>query len=235
MSPVREEPNVFMARLPMFMEFSQQEMVLLATVFDVRRLAEGEVLWKEGEASMHFAIVAEGSVGVFKELGGGKRHRMGNIGQGRLLGQLGLVDGGKRESTLMAERGGCIALMCRRDDFERLFTTNNPFAYKLLDFVVTDLSQRLREALNSMDAIVSNPTQLSALLLEKLQALGRSVHESGEIPMMVVKGGTVRPVVPAAPASSSSMQRLNPGTPTGQFKAFRPDPSDPNPGSNRRQ
>lgn len=235
MSPVREEPNVFMARLPMFMGFSQQEMVLLATVFDVRRLAEGDVLWKEGDASMHFAIVAEGSVGVFKELGAGKRHRMGSIGQGRLVGQLGLVDGGKRESTLMAERGGCIALMCRRDDFERLFTTNNPFAYKLLDFVVTDLSQRLREALNSMDAIVSNPTQLSALLLDKLQALGRSVHESGEIPKMVVKGGIARPAVPAPTASSSFLQRLNPGTPAVQSGGSRPGAGEPGSGSNREQ
>ena len=218
------------------MGFLPQELSLLATVFDVRRLADGDILWKEGDASLHFAIVSEGAVGVFKELPKGKRHRMGSITAGRMLGQLGLVDGGRRESTLIAERGGCVALVCRREDFERLFTTNNPFAYKLLDFIVTDLSQRLREALNSMDAIISNPQELSALLLDKLSALGRSVHESGEIPRIVVKSGPAKPQ-PQSPAASASatptIPRMNPGTPVSLNSANRPTSSE-DPGRTRR-
>ncbi len=192
MSPVREEPLPFMSRLPLFIGFSSQEVGLLSTVFEVRRLADGEVLWREGESSLHFAIVAEGGVGVFKELSGGKRHRMGSVSKGRMIGQLGLVDGGRRESTAVAERGGCVLLVCRRDDFERLFTSNSSFAFKLLDFIVTDLSQRLRDALNTVDSIVSNPAEVSALLMDKLAALGKSVHESGEIPKVVVKSGPAR-------------------------------------------
>lgn len=225
-----------MARLPIFMGFSPQEMNVLSTIFSVKRMSDGDVLWRESDASHHFAIVAEGAVGVFKELSNGKRHRMGSMGVGRMLGQLGLVDGGKRESTLVAERGGCVALMCQRDDFERLFTTNNPFAYKLLDFIVTDLSQRLRESLNSLDSIISNPAEISALLIDKLTALGRSVHESGEIPQMVMKGGMVRPAHPSAvaPASNTQPGRMPSGVSPVSSPGGRPTSQPSGPGSSRR-
>lgn len=171
-------PIPWMNELAVFHGFSEAEMGTLATAFSVRLARKDEIICKEGAPAPSFFIIANGKVGVFKELPGATRQRVGTMRRNQMLGQISLIDGGRRHATMMAETD-VVLLECQRDIFERLFQANNPFAYKLLDFVVCDVSQRLREANTALEDLLANPGQSLTNLYDRFLEVGKKVHESG--------------------------------------------------------
>ena len=131
--------------MPLFAELSDRERNILAAVFVVRIIEEAEELCREGDRGTSFYIVAKGVIEVYKELPGGSREKLAEIGPNNLIGQVALIDGKPRSATCQA-RGRSIALECTRTDFDQLFRSGSPFAFKVVDQVVIDLAKRLREA-----------------------------------------------------------------------------------------
>ncbi len=176
---MREDPLPYMKQVALFEGFSDSELQLLSQVFRVRRFTPGEALAREGDAAPSFFVVVAGIVSVVKEVSPRVRQRLATIGRNRMLGQIPLIDGGRRPNTLEAA-APVIALECIRDDFERLFNANSPFAYKVLDFVVTDLSQRLRQTNRLLEELLANPGRTLSMVYDAFIEVGKSVHETGE-------------------------------------------------------
>ena len=151
--------------LPLFGELSARERNILAAVFRVRVIDDGETLCREGDRGASFFIVAKGIIEVHKELPNDQREKLAEIGPNNLIGQVALIDGKPRSATCLA-RGRSLVLECARDDFDRLFQAGSPFALKIIDQVVIDLSKRLREANQQLIELYSNPKQTLLLLHE---------------------------------------------------------------------
>lgn len=183
------DPLFWMRRAKAFVGFTDDERATLALAFSVRPFKSGTVLFKEGAAAPSFFIIMEGEVALLKELSNGHRQKLGMARKDAILGQVSLVDCGRRHTSAMAETD-CVVLECQRDHFERLFRANNSFAYKLLDFVVTDLSRRLREANASLDTLLSDPGETVANLYDKMVNVGKRIHESGEFFTPIPHKGT---------------------------------------------
>lgn len=160
-------PIEYMKNLSLFKGFSQQELEILSTVFTVRRFTDGQVICKEGDATASLYIIATGGVEAYKELGGGRRLALGTAGVNCLVGQKSLIDGGRRSAGMTAV-GPTIVLECNRADFQRLFNANSVFAYKVIDFVVTDLSHRLRASDRSLELMLRSPEQTLDAVLDTL-------------------------------------------------------------------
>jgi len=156
-----------MQQLPLFKGFSPTELEVLSTVFLVRRLAPGDMLFKENEASASFAIIVAGSLESFKELPGGRRLELGASGAGGIVGQKALIDG-KKQMSMVKALAPSIILECNRADFLRLFKADSPFAYKILDLVITDLSHRLRSMDDILDKMLSDPSKTLTSVLDAL-------------------------------------------------------------------
>ena len=91
--------------------------------------------------------------------------KLAEIGRNNLIGQVALIDGKPRSATCLA-KGSSIVLECARDDFDRLFQAGSPFAFKIIDQVVIDLSKRPREANTQLHELYANPKQTLLLLHE---------------------------------------------------------------------
>ncbi|MBM4355072.1 MAG: Crp/Fnr family transcriptional regulator [Deltaproteobacteria bacterium] len=176
---MREDSLPYMKQVSLFDGFSEGEMQLLSQVFRVRRFAAGEALAREGEAAPSFFVVVAGIVSVVKEVAPRVRQRLATVGRNRMLGQIPLVDGGRRPTTLEAA-APVIVLECGRDDFERLFNANSPFAYKVLDFVVLDLSRRLRQTNKLLEELLANPGRTLSMVYDAFIEVGKVAHETGE-------------------------------------------------------
>lgn len=151
--------------LPLFADLTDREREVLCAAFVVRVVEEGEVLCREGDPGASFFVVAKGVVGVYKDLPGDKREMLAEIGPNNLIGQVALIDGKPRSATCLA-RERAIALECSRDDFDRLFQTGSPFAFKVADQVVIDLAKRLREANQQIHDLYAHPKRTLASLTE---------------------------------------------------------------------
>lgn len=161
----RELVRQLLDGLPLFADLSSRERDMLVAVFHPRAVADGEPLCREGERGTSFFITARGLVEVFKELPGGRREKLSEIGPNNLIGQVALIDGKPRSATCIA-RGRCVVLECARDDFDRLFHAGSAFAFKIIDQVVIDLAKRLREANHQLGNLYGNPKKTLLLLHE---------------------------------------------------------------------
>jgi len=156
-----------MRRLPVLKSFSDMELEVLSTVFAVKRYKGGQLLCREGDGYASFFIVVTGDVLSFKQLGGDKRVELGTTVPGGLLGHQSLIQGGKRRISKQA-MVDTIVLELNRADFQRLFQANNQFAYKVLDFIITDLSQRLRHADSIFEDMMSDPARTLSSVLDSM-------------------------------------------------------------------
>jgi CRP/FNR family cyclic AMP-dependent transcriptional regulator len=163
------ETEQLVATLPIFAELSAREHGIIASVFSLRDLDDGDALCREGERGTSFFIVARGIIEVYKELpgepGAPRREKLAEIGPNNVIGQVALIDGKPRSATCVA-RGPATALECSRDDFDRLFQAGSLFAFKIIDQVVIDLAKRLREASSQLADLYAHPSDTLLLLHE---------------------------------------------------------------------
>jgi CRP-like cAMP-binding protein len=183
---MKNDPLPVMLQLSVFEGFTRPELDVLSSVFRIRQLKPGEVLGREGSVAPSFFVLASGIVSVLKELEGGKRQRLATVGKNSLIGQLELIDGGKRAATYEAA-SPVVLLECTREDFERLFRANNPFAYKVLDFVIMDLSKRLRQANKRLEDLLADPGKTLGMMYDAFVEVGKAVHETGEFSRLGVR------------------------------------------------
>lgn len=164
------ETAALVETLPIFSELSARERGMVASVFTVRELGDGDLLCREGERGASFFIVARGIIEVYKELPAidgdePRREKLAEIGPNNVIGQVALIDGKPRSATCVA-RGAATSLECSRSDFDRLFQAGSIFAFKIVDQVVIDLAKRLRDANMQLADLYAHPSDTLLLLHE---------------------------------------------------------------------
>jgi CRP/FNR family cyclic AMP-dependent transcriptional regulator len=178
-----DSPLPYMQQLELFREFTESELEILSTVFRVRRLPAGQLLYREGEATTAFAIVVAGLIESSKEFLPAQAAMLGRAGSGQIVGQKALIDG-KRQTATMKAVAPTILLECDRDSFLRLFKANSVFAYKILDLIVTDLSLRLRQIDVELDRMLSDPARTDEQIMNTLSLVGELLGD-GNRPQQV--------------------------------------------------
>lgn len=181
MSPTSSDTLKYIERLPLFADLTGREKSTLAAVLQPRGLQPGDVLCREGEAGRSFFVTVQGTIEVWKDVGGGRQELLSRVGPNHFLGQVALVDRQARSATLKAATTALV-LECASDDFDRLFWAGTPFAYRLMDMIVTQLAHRLREADRELYDLFSNPKRTLLKLHEAAIEVARLAHDhDGEL------------------------------------------------------
>ena len=168
----------FLGRLPAFNGLKPEEMLVLGGVLTERRLAPGETLCREGDPGDAFYILASGKFDVQKNVAGGAPQVIATTGPGTLVGEVSLIDGKRRSATVVA-REQAWALRCAHDDFDRLFRAGSPLAFKFVDRLAADLSQRVRDADARYTGLFSRPADTVEQLKLRVAEL-ESTLEGGD-------------------------------------------------------
>ena len=169
-----------LSRLPLLSTLSRQELELIEHRLQRRNLKAGEALFREGEPGTSCSIIVLGEIKVFKSLEEGRVDQLATLPQGALVGHISLIDRKPRSATCRAGATGATVLELSLQDFEQLFQAKSPFAYKILDQLVIDLSLRLRGATARLQEarLASNPRrrQEQARLAAQLMAGQETPH-----------------------------------------------------------
>ena len=75
----------------------------------------------------------------------GSQQRLAQLNPGDMFGHIALIDRKPRSASCYAATK-CGLLSLSSEHFEILYSSQSPFAYKILDHIVIDLSKRLRGA-----------------------------------------------------------------------------------------
>lgn len=129
---------------PLGKDLAWSELIGVATFMRSLRAEPGATLFAEGDRQGRLWVVAAGTVSIQKADSDGNRKEIATVGAGRMLGEMGLVDGAPASASAVAATE-VTALVLTRDDFDTM-TERPPFTgVKLLRHIARLLSQRLRQ------------------------------------------------------------------------------------------
>jgi hypothetical protein len=136
-----------LAFVPLFRRCSAREIAAIAAVVTERTYAEGDVLCREGEEGEEFYIVVAGRATVTR-----RGAQLAELHPGSFFGEMAMLDGGPRTSTVIASTDLC-ALALDRKRFHQVLVKSPGVAQKIM----LELARRLRsvegELLRVRDAV----------------------------------------------------------------------------------
>lgn len=134
--------NETIARSPLGSELEREECETLAPVMHHRELADGEILFREGDTDDTLYVLAEGRLEVTRDVGGGDHVILHVLKPGDLAGEMAFVDGHPHSATLRA-LGGARVLELHRQDLERLVESHPWLVYKVMKAIIRSVHATL--------------------------------------------------------------------------------------------
>jgi CRP/FNR family transcriptional regulator, cyclic AMP receptor protein len=116
----------------------------IAVYMSSYQIPKGGILFHEHAKEAYICIILSGSVKVIKEDSDSGQKVLRRFGQGRLIGELSLVDGHPRSATVVAAKDTTV-LIFTRNRLEALVYRRPKVAAQLLLKIGKDISERLRQ------------------------------------------------------------------------------------------
>ena len=130
-----------LARVPLFSDLSEPELVRIAQVAVGRSYLAGSVILREGDSGDTCYVMRSGRARITREHPDGRAITLTNVGPGEIFGELAMFGGEVRSATVEAiEDVQALAILA--DDLKRLLSRHPEISVKLL----VALAQKLRES-----------------------------------------------------------------------------------------
>jgi len=127
-------------RVPAFCRLTKSQAALLAATSATRRVAAGEIVFREGQASDGLHVVLAGRLRIYKRAGDDTEVDLSVAGAGDSYGEMALLDGGERSASVLALEPSEILVLGRKA-FLRLLSDSPA----LLERVMSQLTRAVRE------------------------------------------------------------------------------------------
>lgn len=141
-----------LGQLDAFHGLNAEELRLIERVIQPRHFNRGDVLIREGDEANRFFVIARGTVSVTLSLDGERSRRIACIGPGLTVGEMALLDGGRRSANVIADESVvCYALSV--DAVYELGADHPNIVIVILRNLARDFSERLRAANDEVRAL----------------------------------------------------------------------------------
>ncbi|MBI4862126.1 MAG: cyclic nucleotide-binding domain-containing protein [Candidatus Riflebacteria bacterium] len=141
---------------------NEQEAQVLLDQGTLRRLPQGEILFKTGDPGDSMFVILQGRVHIYQVLEGGIVKTLANLGYGAIIGEVSVIDRQPRSAAASALEDSALFELSRTQ-IVGLIRNQAALAAKVLWAVMETISVRLRDTNASVQS----------LLLEKLRELPR--------------------------------------------------------------
>lgn len=130
-------------KVPIFTGMRKSELREFAKIMHIRRYAEGETIFYEGEPGVGMYIIQEGKISIFREVTGSIDEELAQLAHGEFFGELALLDESPRSAAAKAcEDSEVIGLF--RPDLIDLIERKPRLGNKLLFELARLIGERLK-------------------------------------------------------------------------------------------
>lgn len=174
MSATVEQQVRFLRAVPLLKGFDEALIAALCTSMQFKKAKAQSKLCEEGGPGNGCFILTSGECEVLTGTAPNE-HLLCTLGLTSVIGEVSLVDGGKRSATVRCKTDVSYFFLSR-DDFERLLNSRNRAGMRLLDNIVKVLSTRVRAVNQRYTDLFSKQGETMAALAERMRAI-RSLSE----------------------------------------------------------
>lgn len=128
----------------LFEGLTTEELTAVESLCYPRTFQANEVIARQNTYGDELYIIQDGFVEVSLD-GHGGRKVIVNLGQGQTIGEMSLIDQGRRSATVRALSSPTLLLVILQEDFDKLCETNGHIGYIVIRNIAADLSFRLRQ------------------------------------------------------------------------------------------
>jgi CRP-like cAMP-binding protein len=128
--------------VPLLSDLDESELEQIAAFFTMITLRAGQTLYAEGSAANSACFVIDGELDAFTKLPGGGEAMVGTIMPGAIIGEMALLDGGRRTASVRA-RTNAKTLEVSAAFFQASLGQMDLPTHKILRRVVCGLADRL--------------------------------------------------------------------------------------------
>ena len=163
-----------------FGELDESVRAALASICRWDRRAAGEVIFRQGDPGTSMVVILSGSVRVVTSSAEGKRLALAILGEGQVVGEMALLEGGIRSADVITEEPTELLVLERRDLIP--FLEHNP---RICIMLLEVLSGRLRQTTETLSdrTFLSLEARLAKALLRLADAYGRETADGVRIEM----------------------------------------------------
>jgi len=135
--------TAFLTDSPLFSDLDETERAQILIIGQVKSYAEGQVIFKEGDAGDGLFVVVKGSIRISKQ-GATGEEALAILEPHAFFGEMALIDLSPRAADAIANEPADLFFLPLKD-LRALFESHHPIALKVLYALCEALAQRLRE------------------------------------------------------------------------------------------
>ncbi|MHB8109339.1 MAG: cyclic nucleotide-binding domain-containing protein [Syntrophorhabdaceae bacterium] len=126
------------------MEFSWPELLELSEYMGTKKYRRGSTVFEEGDRDVFMCVVVKGGVNILKKDEHREIKRVAQIGLGKVIGEMSMIDGNPRSATAIAAVDSILVTL-NKENMNRLFKEKPAIGLKFLKKIAFSMSQRLRQ------------------------------------------------------------------------------------------
>lgn len=130
---------IFNLKIPGFERLRNHFVKAITVMEDHAYVAEGTILFEEGDMGKEFYLLKRGKVEIFKTTDMGEKLVLSVIEPGNIFGEMSMITGQSRAATAICMTN-CLISTADSDNLEALVLNNPQFSYKLLQTLAYRLS-----------------------------------------------------------------------------------------------
>lgn len=134
-----------LSQIDLFGGLSKDDLRQLESVVNSFHFDAGDTVMRYGDDANAFFVVARGTASILVPIGNGKRRRVASVGPGSSVGEMALIEGGKRTADVVAD-DKMICYGFSVDRIRALSQTHPGILTTILENLVVGLTDRLRQA-----------------------------------------------------------------------------------------
>ena len=121
----------------------EQELAQLARTMRRRQFRAGQAIWRQGDDAEDLAFVLAGRVSISLQLPGDATVEVSSVGPGEVMGEMGIIDGGRRLVGATAVEPTTVMVLGRAD-YTALVSRRHPTAFAIKRRIAHIACARLR-------------------------------------------------------------------------------------------
>ncbi len=161
-----ESPKV-LKKMRLFGALTPAELLKVAEVVKSRKCKQGRTIIHERKQGASIYVVKKGELKV-THLVRGKRRELGTVCAGQHFGELSFIDKKPRSASVYAAEDSELLVITRKT-FDKLLESTPQLQAKLLQALLEDVCQKLRERVSSLDFELSDLLPISVFEMDRLR------------------------------------------------------------------
>lgn len=138
------EVVTMLKQVDLFRGLNNSQLALVGQIANQEDFTDGDVIFEQGDLADKMYIVSEGQVEVIVEYSDGQHASVVFLGTGQIIGEMTLVDEGKRSATVKASGKMTRLYSIPNKKFTTLCRTNTDIGYIIMRNIAQDMSFKLR-------------------------------------------------------------------------------------------